>query len=115
MSVTLDIPPHILEQASNYAASEGISLDTLIARTLATVTHQTHTTKQKSSDISQQPVQKMGLMPDAVLYVADDDFDAVPEGFEVSTTQRLGRLRGTVLYMAEDFNAPLEDFKEYME
>jgi antitoxin (DNA-binding transcriptional repressor) of toxin-antitoxin stability system len=26
-----------------------------------------------------------------------------------------GTLRGTVLYMAPDFNAPLEDFKEYME
>ncbi len=26
-----------------------------------------------------------------------------------------GSLRGTVLYMAPDFDAPLEDFKEYME
>jgi len=26
-----------------------------------------------------------------------------------------GTLRGTVLYMAPDFNAPLEEFKEYME
>ena len=26
-----------------------------------------------------------------------------------------GTLRGTVLYMAPDFDAPLEDFKEYME
>jgi prevent-host-death family protein len=26
-----------------------------------------------------------------------------------------GTLRGTVLYMAPDFNAPLEDFKEYMQ
>jgi prevent-host-death family protein len=29
-------------------------------------------------------------------------------------TRRLGTLRGTVLYMAPDFDAPLEDFKEYM-
>jgi antitoxin (DNA-binding transcriptional repressor) of toxin-antitoxin stability system len=29
--------------------------------------------------------------------------------------RRLGTLRGTVLYMAPDFDAPLEDFKEYME
>jgi prevent-host-death family protein len=28
--------------------------------------------------------------------------------------RRPGTLRGTVLYMAPDFNAPLEDFKEYM-
>ncbi len=29
--------------------------------------------------------------------------------------RRSGTLRGTVLYMAPDFNAPLDDFKEYME
>lgn len=28
---------------------------------------------------------------------------------------RLGTLRGTVLYMAPDFDATLEDFKEYTE
>jgi antitoxin (DNA-binding transcriptional repressor) of toxin-antitoxin stability system len=29
--------------------------------------------------------------------------------------RRPGTLRGSVLYMAPDFDAPLEDFKEYME
>ncbi len=29
--------------------------------------------------------------------------------------RRSGTLRGTVKYMAPDFDAPLEDFKEYME
>jgi prevent-host-death family protein len=29
--------------------------------------------------------------------------------------RKLGTLAGTVLYMAPDFDAPLEDFKEYME
>jgi antitoxin (DNA-binding transcriptional repressor) of toxin-antitoxin stability system len=29
--------------------------------------------------------------------------------------RRPGTLRGTVLYMAPDFDAPLEDFREYME
>ena len=29
--------------------------------------------------------------------------------------RRAGTLRGTVLYMASDFDAPLDDFKEYME
>jgi antitoxin (DNA-binding transcriptional repressor) of toxin-antitoxin stability system len=29
--------------------------------------------------------------------------------------RKLGTLRGTVLYVAPDFDAPLEDFKEYME
>jgi len=28
---------------------------------------------------------------------------------------KLGTQRGSVLYMAPDFDAPLEDFKEYME
>lgn len=29
--------------------------------------------------------------------------------------RQLGAMKGTVLYMAPDFDAPLEDFKEYME
>ena len=29
--------------------------------------------------------------------------------------RRLGTMKGTVLYMAPDFDAPLEDFKDYME
>jgi prevent-host-death family protein len=28
---------------------------------------------------------------------------------------RLGTAKGKILYMADDFDAPLEDFKEYME
>jgi prevent-host-death family protein len=29
--------------------------------------------------------------------------------------RKSGTLKGTVLYMAPDFDAPLDDFKEYME
>jgi prevent-host-death family protein len=29
--------------------------------------------------------------------------------------RRLGTMQGTVLHVAADFDAPLEDFKEYME
>jgi prevent-host-death family protein len=29
--------------------------------------------------------------------------------------RQLGTMRGSVLYMASDFDAPLDDFKEYME
>lgn len=82
MSVTLDIPPHILERASKYAASEGISLDALIERTLTTITDQTPLLEQQPQT---KPTSPFGLFP------------------------------GIVLYMAEDFNAPLDDFKEYME
>jgi prevent-host-death family protein len=31
-----------------------------------------------------------------------------------SKGRRLGTLRGTVTYMADDFDAPLDEFKEYM-
>ena len=33
----------------------------------------------------------------------------------IRPVRKLGTLKGTVLYMAPDFDAPLEDFKEYME
>lgn len=29
--------------------------------------------------------------------------------------RQLGSMRGTVLYMSPDFDAPLDDFKEYMQ
>jgi antitoxin (DNA-binding transcriptional repressor) of toxin-antitoxin stability system len=29
--------------------------------------------------------------------------------------RKLGTMKGSVLYMAPDFDAPLEDFREYME
>jgi prevent-host-death family protein len=32
-----------------------------------------------------------------------------------STERKLGTLKGTVRYMAPDFDAPLEEFKEYTE
>jgi antitoxin (DNA-binding transcriptional repressor) of toxin-antitoxin stability system len=39
----------------------------------------------------------------------------VGEGTPPLRPRQLGALKGTVLYMAPDFDAPLEDFKEYME
>jgi hypothetical protein len=32
-----------------------------------------------------------------------------------TSVRRAGTLKGTVEYMAPDFDAPLDDFKEYME
>ena len=32
---------------------------------------------------------------------------------QVKTPRQPGTLRGTVLYMAPDFNAPLDEFKDY--
>ena len=39
----------------------------------------------------------------------------VAEGKPERPRRQLGTLKGSVLYMAPDFDAPLEDFKEYME
>lgn len=36
-------------------------------------------------------------------------------GEAVRAERRLGTMRGSVLSMAADFDAPLEEFKEYME
>ena len=35
-------------------------------------------------------------------------------GSQVSTPRQPGTLSGTVTYMAPDFDAPLDEFKEYM-
>jgi len=59
-----------------------------------------------------------GLTPgDEVVIVENDQPVArvVPAtGQPEHPARRPGTLRGTVLYMAPDFDAPLEDFKEYM-
>jgi antitoxin (DNA-binding transcriptional repressor) of toxin-antitoxin stability system len=39
----------------------------------------------------------------------------VGEGTPERLPRKLGTMKGSVLHMAPDFNAPLEDFKEYME
>ena len=60
-----------------------------------------------------------GLAPgDEVLIVEDDRPVArlLPAEQKLHRAPRqLGTMRGTVLYMAPDFDAPLEDFKEYVE
>jgi hypothetical protein len=73
-SITLNIPDHILEAAQKKASAEGISLDALIIRSVEVFTFD-------RDFATAEPVQKIGLMPDAVMYIADD-FDAIPEGFE---------------------------------
>lgn len=39
----------------------------------------------------------------------------VGEGTTPRRPRQLGTLKGSVLYAAPDFDAPLEDFKDYME
>jgi antitoxin (DNA-binding transcriptional repressor) of toxin-antitoxin stability system len=57
------------------------------------------------------------LKPDEELVITENDHDVarlVPTAVRAARRQ-LGTLRGTVTYMAPDFDAPLEEFKEYME
>jgi antitoxin (DNA-binding transcriptional repressor) of toxin-antitoxin stability system len=39
----------------------------------------------------------------------------VASGPAIRKQRQLGTLKGTVLFMAPDFDAPLDDFKEYMQ
>ena len=58
------------------------------------------------------------LTPEEVVVITEDDqpiarLVAAAVG-QQRPPRRLGTLRGTVLYMAPDFDAPLQDFEEYM-
>jgi antitoxin (DNA-binding transcriptional repressor) of toxin-antitoxin stability system len=58
------------------------------------------------------------LIPGEEIIITDNErpvarLVAVPETSR--EPRQPGTLRGTVLYMAPDFDAPLDDFKEYME
>ena len=59
------------------------------------------------------------LEPGSELVITEDDKPIarlIPSPLPASTEKRkLGTMKGTVLYMAPDFDAPLEEFKEYME
>jgi len=56
------------------------------------------------------------LTPGAeVIIVEKDKPVARLIGAETRAPRKPGCLQGTVLYMAPDFDAPLDDFKEYMQ
>jgi antitoxin (DNA-binding transcriptional repressor) of toxin-antitoxin stability system len=58
-----------------------------------------------------------GLAPGDEVVITENDQPVariVPPG-PSSSARKLGTLRGTVLYMAPDFDAPLDEFKDYME
>jgi antitoxin (DNA-binding transcriptional repressor) of toxin-antitoxin stability system len=58
------------------------------------------------------------LVPGEVLVITKDDkpvAELTAVIVEQKNRRQSGTMKGTVLYMAEDFDAPLEDFKEYME
>jgi hypothetical protein len=75
VSVTLDIPTHILERVRRDATAKGISLDELIVYLLS----KDNTELPRQPSISSES--KFGRMPGVVVYIAED-FDEIPEGFE---------------------------------
>jgi antitoxin (DNA-binding transcriptional repressor) of toxin-antitoxin stability system len=58
------------------------------------------------------------LQPDDEVVITDNErivARLVPAQEEPPQPRKFGSMRGTVLYLAPDFDAPLEDFREYME
>jgi antitoxin (DNA-binding transcriptional repressor) of toxin-antitoxin stability system len=58
------------------------------------------------------------LKPGEELVITQDNLPVarlVAEARPERPPRKLGTLKGSVLYMAPDFDAPLEEFKEYME
>jgi prevent-host-death family protein len=49
------------------------------------------------------------------IVITDNDRPIARLVSDARPLRQLGTMKGTVLYMAPDFDAPLEDFKEYME
>lgn len=59
------------------------------------------------------------LTPEQEVVITENDQPVArlvsPQGRTQRPPRHPGTLRGTVKYMAPDFDAPLEEFKEYME
>ena len=58
------------------------------------------------------------LTPGEVVVITENDQPVARLSFAAPTERKprpSGTLKGTVLYMAPDFDEPLEDFKDYME
>ncbi len=58
------------------------------------------------------------LGPDDVIEITRDEKPVAritATGSGDKSARKLGTMRGSILYMAPDFDAPLEEFKDYME
>ena len=56
------------------------------------------------------------LLPDQEVIITENERPVARLSSALPKSERkLGTLKGTVLYMAPDFDAPLDDFKEYVE
>lgn len=73
----------------------------------------------RSSEIKHYLLRKIDSLPEKVpagLHQLIQDFlEKIAKTPPLAKKQReFGNLKGMVIYMADDFDAPLEDFKEYM-
>jgi antitoxin (DNA-binding transcriptional repressor) of toxin-antitoxin stability system len=84
----------------------------------------THAKKNAMTTVSIQEAQATlselihRLVPGEEIIITENDQPVarlVRVAAEPQKPPRLGTMRGTVLYMAPDFDAPLDDFREYME
>ena len=55
------------------------------------------------------------LAPGEELVITDNQQPVATLVAARQAERKLGTMKGTVRYMAPDFDAPIEDFKEYME
>ena len=55
------------------------------------------------------------LAPGEELVITDNERPVAKLVAARPAERKLGTMKGTVRYMAPDFDAPLDDFKEYME
>lgn len=65
--------------------------------------------QQKLPFLNERELKVLQNMLDVLL-----DADKNPDTVEKQTRGLIGCMSGLVEYMADDFNAPLEDFKDYM-
>jgi antitoxin (DNA-binding transcriptional repressor) of toxin-antitoxin stability system len=56
------------------------------------------------------------LLPGEEILITDNDRPVakITKAEEASPSRKLGTMAGSVLFMAPDFDAPLDDFREYM-
>jgi hypothetical protein len=59
---------------------------------------------------------KIHQLPPAVQHELSDYIEFLLDKYQAKQPERpyFGCMRGTVTWMGDDFNAPLDDFKEYM-
>lgn len=72
-------------------------------------------TVQEAQGRLNQIIDALAPGDEVILTRGDRPVAKLTGGPAVRKPRRLGTMKGTVLHMADDFDAPLEDFQEYMQ